>query len=110
MGWIGSCVGVEAVIDVGAGVVSHGRYVVLQLAEVAVPQELFRQGLQGIRARARKRPRARSGGVRYVPTSLKTGPALLSFRASSQSAGRPGSFRSCSREHKARVKNPTTRA
>jgi hypothetical protein len=36
-------------IKIGAKVVSHGRHVVFSLAEVAVPQELFRQILQRIR-------------------------------------------------------------
>ena len=36
-------------IKIGAKLVRHGRYVILQLAEVAVPQELFRQILQRLR-------------------------------------------------------------
>ncbi len=39
----------DKLIKIGAKVVSHGRYVIFQLAEVAVPQELFRQILQRIR-------------------------------------------------------------
>ncbi len=39
----------DKLIKVGATVVSHGRYVSFQLAEVALPQELFRQILQRIR-------------------------------------------------------------
>ena len=34
------------VIKIGAKVVSHGRYVTFQLAEVAVPRELFRKILR----------------------------------------------------------------
>ena len=33
----------EKLIRIGAKVVSHGRYVTFQLAEVAVPRELFRK-------------------------------------------------------------------
>ncbi len=33
-------------IKIGAKVVRHGRYVIFQLAEVAVPRELFRQILR----------------------------------------------------------------
>ncbi len=33
----------EKLIKIGATVVSHGRYVTFQLAEVAVPRELFRK-------------------------------------------------------------------
>ncbi len=33
----------EKLIKIGAKVVSHGRYVTFQLAEVAVPRELFRK-------------------------------------------------------------------
>ncbi len=33
----------ENLVKIGAKVVSHGRYVTLQLAEVAVPSELFRK-------------------------------------------------------------------
>ena len=36
----------EKLIKIGAKVVSHGRYVTFQLAEVAVPRELFRQILR----------------------------------------------------------------
>ena len=32
---------VEKVVKIGAKVVAHGRYLVFQMAEVAVPQELF---------------------------------------------------------------------
>ena len=31
----------EKVVKVGAKVISHGRYVIFQMAEVAVPRELF---------------------------------------------------------------------
>jgi hypothetical protein len=31
----------EMLIKIGAKVVSHGRYVTFQLAEVAVPQQMF---------------------------------------------------------------------
>ena len=33
----------ERLIKIGANVVRHGRYVTFQLAEVAVPRELFRK-------------------------------------------------------------------
>ena len=33
----------EKLVKMGAKVVSHGRYVTFQLAEVAVPRELFRK-------------------------------------------------------------------
>ena len=33
----------EKLVKIGAKVVSHGRYVTFQLAEVAVPRSLFRQ-------------------------------------------------------------------
>ncbi len=33
----------ETLVKIGAKVISHGRYVTLQLAEVAVPREPFRQ-------------------------------------------------------------------
>ncbi len=39
----------DKLINIGAKVVSHSRYVSFQLAEVAVPQEVFRQILQRIR-------------------------------------------------------------
>ena len=35
----------EKLVKIGAKVVSHGRYVTFQLAEVAVPRELFRKNL-----------------------------------------------------------------
>ncbi len=36
----------EKLVKIGAKVVSHGRYVMFQLAEVAVPRELFRKILR----------------------------------------------------------------
>ena len=36
----------ENLVKIGAKVVSHGRYVTFQLAEVAVPRELFRKNLR----------------------------------------------------------------
>ena len=38
----------EKVVKIGAKVISHGRYLVFQMAEVAVPRELFRGILQRI--------------------------------------------------------------
>jgi len=43
----------EKVVKIGAKVVSHGRYLVFQMAEVAVPRELFDRILERI---ARLRP------------------------------------------------------
>ena len=36
----------EKLVKIGAKVVSHGRYVTFQMAEVAVPRELFREILR----------------------------------------------------------------
>ena len=38
----------EKLVKIGAKVVSHGRYVTFQLAEVAVPRKLFREVLRRI--------------------------------------------------------------
>jgi hypothetical protein len=38
----------EKLVKIGAKVVSHGRYVTLQLAEVAVPRKLFQETLRRI--------------------------------------------------------------
>ena len=38
----------EKVVKIGAKVISHGRYAIFQMAEVAVPRELFRQILARI--------------------------------------------------------------
>lgn len=43
----------EKVVKIGAKVVSHGRYAIFQMAEVAVPRELFGRILARI---ARLRP------------------------------------------------------
>ena len=48
----------EKLVKIGAKVVSHGRYVTFQLAEVAVPRELFRKILSLIDD---LRPRPRPG-------------------------------------------------
>jgi hypothetical protein len=36
----------EKLIKIGAKVVSHGRYVVFQMAEVAIPRQMFQEILQ----------------------------------------------------------------
>jgi len=36
----------EKLIKIGAKIVSHGRYVIFQMAEVAVPRELFQDILR----------------------------------------------------------------
>jgi hypothetical protein len=45
----------EQLVKIGARIVRHGRYVVLQLAEVAVPRTLFAEILRRIE-RLRPRP------------------------------------------------------
>jgi hypothetical protein len=45
----------EKVVKIGARIVRHGRYVVFQLAEVAVPRALFAEILRRI-DRLRSRP------------------------------------------------------
>jgi hypothetical protein len=44
----------EKLIKIGAKIVTHGRYVTFQMAEVAVPKELFQESLRlidGLRPR-----------------------------------------------------------
>ena len=44
----------EKLVKIGAKVVRHGRYVIFQMAEVAVPKELFKEILRlidGLRPR-----------------------------------------------------------
>ena len=38
----------EWLVKIGAKVISHGRYVTFQLAEVAVPRNLFREILRRV--------------------------------------------------------------
>ncbi len=38
----------EKLVKIGAKVVTHGRYVTFQMAEVAVPRDLFREFLRRI--------------------------------------------------------------
>ena len=45
----------EKLIKIGAKVVSHGRYVTFQMAEVAMPRQLFKEILMLI-ARLREPP------------------------------------------------------
>ena len=45
----------EKVVEIGARIVRHGRYLVFQLAEVAVPRPLFEEILSRI-ARLRPQP------------------------------------------------------
>jgi hypothetical protein len=39
----------EKLVEIGAKVITHARYVVFQMAEVAVPKRLFRAILERIR-------------------------------------------------------------
>ncbi len=48
----------EKVVKIGAKVVAHARYSVFQMAEVAVPRDLFRRILEMI-GELRARPTAR---------------------------------------------------
>jgi len=57
----------EKLVKIGAKVVSHGRYVTFQLAEVAVPRELFRKILNLIDD-LRQRP----SGVEEMHGEVKT--------------------------------------
>jgi hypothetical protein len=45
----------EKLIKIGAKIVSHGRYVVFQMAEVAIPRQMFQEILRLI-AELRPRP------------------------------------------------------
>jgi len=49
----------EKLIKIGAKVVTHARYVIFQMAEVAVPKQLFRAILE--RIRRLRRPEAVPG-------------------------------------------------
>ena len=57
----------EKLVKIGAKVVSHGRYVKFQLAEVAVPRNLFRKILRRIDdLRPRSPARCRTGAWNHV--------------------------------------------
>ena len=45
-GQLGKCSLREKLVKIGAKVVRHGRYVIFQMAEVAVPRELFKEILR----------------------------------------------------------------
>ena len=60
----------DKVVKIGAKVISHGRYLVFQMAEVAVPRELF--------GRILDRPAGRSS-IRPAPCSTR-GTAYLGLR------------------------------
>ena len=53
----------EKLVKIGAKVVSHGRYVTFQLAEVAVPRELFRKILSLMMICDQDPPRRRAGEI-----------------------------------------------
>jgi hypothetical protein len=60
----------EKVIKIGAKVVRHARQVVFQMAEVAVPQELFRailEGIQRLRLPTQCRADARRAEICILP-------------------------------------------
>jgi len=52
----------ERLVKIGAKVVSHARYVIFQMAEVATPRRLFAAILERIRRLAVIRPRAQVPG------------------------------------------------
>ena len=60
----------EKLVKIGARIVSHGRYVVFQLAEVAVPRALFAEILRRI---DRLRPRPSSHDHVALDTGIGTG-------------------------------------
>jgi hypothetical protein len=45
-GQLGKCSLREKLVKIGAKVVRHGRYIIFQMAEVAVPRELFKEILR----------------------------------------------------------------
>lgn len=51
----------EKLIKIGAKIVSHARYVTFQLAELAIPRQLFREILRRIE-QLRERPRLLAPG------------------------------------------------
>jgi hypothetical protein len=55
----------EKLIKIGAKVVSHGRYVTFQMAEVAVPRRLFGEILRLICGQDRSQRRNWDGEMRY---------------------------------------------
>ena len=52
----------EKLIKIGAKVVSHGRYVAFQMAEVAMPRQLFQEILRQVQPTGRACPKARGNG------------------------------------------------
>jgi hypothetical protein len=52
-GQLGKCSLREKLVKIGAKVMRHGRYIIFQMAEVAVPRELFKEILRLI---AERRP------------------------------------------------------
>jgi hypothetical protein len=60
----------EKLIKISAKVVSHGRYVAFQMAEVAIPRQMFQEILRLI-AELRPQPR-RSMVVRSRPTNRRS--------------------------------------
>jgi hypothetical protein len=57
----------EKLIKIGAKVVSHGRYVVFQMAEVAIPRQMFQEILRMI-AELRPQPPPRASMKRLIVT------------------------------------------
>jgi hypothetical protein len=53
----------DKLIKIGAKVVSHGRYVVFQMAEVAIPRQMFQEILRLI---AELRPQAASASMKRL--------------------------------------------
>ena len=44
----------DKLIKIGAKVVSHGRYVIFQMAEVAIPRQMFQEILRPVVLRSRQ--------------------------------------------------------
>ncbi len=57
----------EKLVNIGAKVVRHGRYVTFQLAEVALPRNLFRDFLRLIDARLWYSFRCLGGTIWEIP-------------------------------------------
>jgi hypothetical protein len=56
----------EKLIKIGAKVVRHGRYVIFQMAEVAIPRQMFQEILRLIAELRPHPPPAPARGVRWL--------------------------------------------
>ena len=97
----------EKVVKIGAKVVAHGRYLVFQMAEVAVPQALFRRLLDRIAGCAH--PPWPDVDPRRTAAAPTAGPTCVRRLSDDRQSGDGGAVALCVSSPSARIRSGRAR-